>query len=534
MTPAPNAAFVLGLRLAALGLAALAWQAGGIWIVTAGLWSVLTLGRVPSTRLGVELALVGAALAVLVGPLRPLAAAAAGFALLLRFVAPERGLLRLNGMDRYFVAQDYPGMPANSHICVELERPLDRAALDRAVAAIQRDVPLLRSFVREAAFGAERFEARRPFGGARLTWTDAAPEADGGALLHRRFDLEREPPLRVIHAARPGGAAVLVLTLHHSACDGEGLFLALGWLTQRYNEALAQRPAAPLALTTEGLRFRDAVRRQGKGLGWLVRMVRRHVRPLGKVGVLNASLYDDVAPTACHTRHLLGRIDPHVFERLGQQAGAGELTRNDLLVACALRAADQHQQARGRADRPFRLLLPTNLRGTLKLGPGLQNFLGVVRADFGIDEVRTPGLPDIVHARVREGRSLEDAVETPVNIGVMCLLLPPWLMRRALRKLDLDTSSSFFSFLFSNMRSPPLPALDGVRTESVAIRGSLGRRPPLGLALAREQAGMAVTIEYSYPLVTDASAAGYLERFLGEVAAVGGAGRPVQALLPPG
>jgi NRPS condensation-like uncharacterized protein len=376
---------------------------------------------------------------------------------------------------------------------------------------------MLRTFLRESLLAVERFEARRPFGGERLRWSERSI-AEDPSLLHARFDLRREPPYRVACGRRAGGGHTIVLTLHHSACDGEGLLVALNYLVQRYNEARAGRAAAAHARTVEGLRFRDAVRAQGKRLTWLWQMVRRHVRPTGKVGVQNASLLDETAPLPTETRHHLGTLPEAAWQRVGEAIAGKELTRNDVLLAAALRAADAHQRERGRPERPFRVMLPTNLRGQLGLATGLQNFLGVLRAEFTVAEVRAPDLVDIVHARVREHRSLEDAVETPVNLGVMTLVLPTWLMRRALRKLDLDASSSFFSFLFSHMRAPELQALDGVTTRAVYIRGSLARRPGFGLALTREKSGLSVTVEYLHPLVTDESAAAFARRFADEVA----------------
>jgi NRPS condensation-like uncharacterized protein len=521
MSPGPWSAFDVGARLAGVALVVSGWRVGG-WL--GGLFIVfgaLALLRVVSRRLVVELALAQVLVAAAIGERctdETAAIACAVGTLLVLVLAPERRRLPLNGMDRYFVAQDYPGTPVNSHICVELAALPDRASLAAATAALGRDVPMLRTFLREAALGVERFEARRAFGGERLRWATEASLGDDPSLLHARFDLRREPPYRVACTRSDGGGATIVLTLHHSACDGEGLLIALDYLIQRYNEALAKVSPAPLALTVEGLRFRDVVRARGKGLGWLWQMIRRHLRPLDKVGVKNASLLDDTSPVPHQTRHHLSRIDEAAWRGIGDAMKGRELTRNDLLLAAALRAADAHQRERGRPDRPFRVLLPANLRAQLELGPGLQNFLGVLRAEFTVDEVRSPRLHEVVHERVREGRSLEDAVETPVNLGVLTLLLPPWLMRRALKKLDLDAESSFFSFLFSHMRAPELKTLAGVATRAVSIRGSLARRPGFGVALTREAAGLAVTIEYLHPLVSDASAAAFARRFGDEVA----------------
>jgi hypothetical protein len=517
--PGPWSAFDLGTRAAGVALAVCGFRMGGVAASLLATWGLLSLLRVPSRRLVVELAL---ALLLLsfwgTEVLTPATFAAfATFALLA--AAPERRALHLNGMDRYFVAQDYPGTPMNSHICLDLADAPDRAALARATAALGADVPMLRTFLREAVLGVRRFEARRPFGGDRLRWTDATI-AEDPSLLHAPFDLRREPPYRVACVRRAPAGQTVVVTLHHSACDGEGLLLALNYLVQRYNEARAGAAPQPLALTVEGLRLRVVVRARGKGPGWLWQMIRRHVRPTDKVGVQNASLLDETAPVAHETRHHLDELPEAAWQGVGTAIAGRDLTRNDVLLAAALRAADAHQRERGRPERAFRVMLPINLRSQLGLAPGLQNFLGVLRAVFSFSDVRSPRLAEIVHERVREGRTLEDAVETPVNLGVMTLALPTWLMRRALRKLDHDANSSFFSFLFSHMRAPELLALAGVTTLAVNIRGSLARRPGFGLALTREAAGLSITVEYLHPLVTAASAGAFARRFADEVAQI--------------
>jgi hypothetical protein len=515
--PGPWNAFVLATRLCGLALVVLAWRAGWPWGLTLGTFALVSLGRVPQRRLLVELAIVALVLGLRDEPAYDLPALGmAGASLLALLFAPEASLLRLNGMDRFFIAQDYPGTPTNSHTFLELSAPLDRAALEAAVADLHREVPLFRSFVRESAFGVERFVARRPFGGPLLQWLDVPTSTNDDAVLHAPFDLARQPPFRVLHAPE-GDKARLVMTTHHSASDGQGMLISADWLLQRYGERRAGKPPTPLALTKEGVRLRDVVRARGKSIVWLLQMVRRHVKPSGKVGERNAELHDDANAAGVSTRWHTDWIEPARWQGLSRLASGQELTRNDLLVAASLRAADRFRRERGREDRPFRLLLPANLRPQLGLPPGLQNFLGVVNASFSVAEVRSTQLATIVHGRVQQGRELEEVIETPIHLGTMSLLLPPWLLRRALRKLDHAPGDNYFSFMFSHWRhAPPRPLAD-VTLERLSIRGSLSRRPPIGLVLVPERDGLAITLEYRYPLVVDASARAFVAAFRAEV-----------------
>ncbi|MBI4508342.1 MAG: hypothetical protein HY698_01820 [Deltaproteobacteria bacterium] len=518
--PSPHDPFCLGTRAAGLAVAWLGARHGGLgWIIAmVGAWSLL---RVPRRRLLLELA----ALALLAAALWPeggLAVAASGAALLIGLAAPESRALPLNALDRFFVAQDYPGTPMNSHHFVDTRAPIDRAALERALAALMAEVPMLRSFVREAVLGVERFVARKPWISAAslISWSDEPLEARDSAMLDAHIDLARSPPFRVIHAPRVEGGFRLCLTVHHSAVDGEGGLLLLGWLITRYNEAREGRPPSPLALPPDGRRFRILLGR--KGLPWLVRAIRRHVRPFGKVGVVRAHLLDDERPQPTHSRHQMETVSPSSWEALKSAAASLGVTRNDLLVAAALRAADRLRSARGNPDRPYRILLPTNLRKELGMPATLGNYVGTVKLEVTPDEVRATSLPQVVSTKVREGRSLDESIETPVHLGVISAIMPPKLLRAALRRLDADPHSFFFSFLWSHMRSPPeLPLPVGADTLRILVRGSLARRPGCGLAVTQSVGAVNVVFEYLHPIVSDATARAILQGFLAELEGLG-------------
>jgi NRPS condensation-like uncharacterized protein len=493
--------FALLTKLVTLALLALAWPHVAFVVAFA-----IELFRVPRRRLLLELAALGGALALFEHSPGP-GYAALGALFLVPF-APK--ILALNGLDRYFVAQDRPGTPMNSHHFVEVKEPLDRSTLARATASFQSDVAIARSFVHEAFLGVERFVAWHPLFGRPLRFLDRPLEPQD---LDAHFDLAREPPFRVLHAPREGGF-VLVLTVHHSAADGTGGFLLLERLLRRYEEARTRTPESRLPYEAKGRRFRELL--ASRGTGWLVSMVRRHVRPMDKLGVQNASLLDDEKPQPYSSRHQLVTLTWDRWESLKDKAQERGLSRNDLLLAAALRAADAWRRARGKPDRPFRVLFPVDLRPLLGLQPSVQNFVGVVRSDFTIEEVRSPDLPLRVKERVQESRTLEEAVETPVNLGFLSALLPPWAFRIALRSFDDDPRSFFFSLLWSNVRIPqdlPLPPT----TERAFIRGSLARQPGFGVVVSADGKQLNIALEYLVPLASDDGVRDYGDRLLTEI-----------------
>ncbi|GEM_PF-1069622 len=530
--PTSHAFYVLGTRACAL-LAVVAFLRLGrspnasVLAWTAAAWAATALFRVPRRRLIAELALgfgLGVGLLISLPMVRvgsdDLFLAVGVLALCIPVVlAPQgRSVLPMNGLDRYFVCQDYEAMRVNSHHFVDVSEQPSREALHSAVEALLAEMPIARSFVHETVLGMERFVAGGAWveAGELVQWLAKAIEADY-EVLDAPIDLLRCPPWRVLVAPRREGGWRIVLTIHHSAADGTGGMLWLSRLLQRYEEARTGREPAPLPADPPARRFRELFRPQGSA--WLLRMIRRHVRPMDKVGVRNASLLDDEAPRLSESAHALCDVPDAEWVRLKTRAEELGVSRNDLLVTASLRAADGWRRARQRPDQRFRILLPTDLRPTLGLSPSFQNFVGVVRSDFSVEAVRAEGLPRLVSGRVKLGRTLEEAIETPVNLGFLSAVLPPGLFRLLLRNFDNDPRSFFFSYLFSQVRIPPdLPRPPG--TERVWVRGSLPRQPGFGLVVCPDGERVTLAFEYLQAYVSDASVADYRDRFLAEIAKV--------------
>lgn len=503
----------MGVRLLALSLCALGIHAGryGFLASACGLFALL---RVPRQRLVLEIALAAVALGLYERAPYPLVVV--GGAVLVALLAPESRALPLNGLDRYFVAQDYDGTRLTSQHYVDTHEPWDRTALEKALDTVMVEVPMLRTFVREAPFGMERFVARRPWFSARelVHWTETMDATDP-QFLNAPLDLERAPPVRLVHSRRADGGFRLCLTVHHSAVDGEGGLVLLDRFVRRYNEALLRRPAEPLPDIPETKRFREIF--WPRGLGWIIRAIRRHVHPFGKMGVQHAHLLDDETPLRSDVHHHPVRIEPDLWARLKAAATPMGVSRNDLLVCAALRAADAIRKARGRDDRPYRLMLPSNLRSLLGVPPSLGNCVGSLRVPIEAADLRRSELPALVSKTIRSGRGLDDAVETPVNLGVMDAVMPVWLFRAILRKLDRSVNAFFFSFLFSSMRPPPGLAMpEGLTTERMFVGGALTRRPGFGLALTQFGGEVTAVIQYLSPIIRHETALDFARCFVDE------------------
>ncbi|WP_338865759.1 hypothetical protein [Myxococcus stipitatus] len=513
-TPSFHPPFVWGTRAAGLLLCVLSWHLGG-WAFLGWAWAALSLLRVPRRGLLVELAGVSGLLLLLSPDWMPLVGVV--LALCVIPLAPESHALNMNGVDRYFYLQDGPGSRMNSHHFVDTDAPMEREPLERAVSAVLGEVPLARSFVREAPLGIVRFVARRPWVGPTelLSWSDLPVEAEDSRVLDAPMDLRRLPPWRVIHAPRPEGGFRLCLTVHHSAVDGEGGLLMLDLLVRRYNELRAGRPLSPRVPLHGGQRLRAQTR--PRGLGWTLRMMRRHFSLGDQDKGASAVLADDVAARPTHTRHHLLRIPGESWQRLKAVSTARGVSRNDLLVGAVFRAADALRQARGAPDLRFRAFVPTNLRSALGIPSGLGNYLGMLQVVARPDEIRSPGLERLLSESIRSMRVLEESVGFMVNMGLVTLM-PPGMFRAALKRNDADPSAFNYSLLVSTIRQPEELALpEGIGTERVLVRGSLTGSPCIGVVIIHSGGAVHGVIEYLSPTMRDATVHEFGERWLAEV-----------------
>lgn len=423
----------------------------------------------------------------------------------------------LNGFDRALLAQTYPGRPMTTHHVLDLAAPLDRAALAGAVRALGAEVPALRSVVRETALGFARVPAPPS---VPLEWHDTPADLDAGDALLRPFDLAREAPFRVTHAARRGGGHRLVFTLHHGVTDGAGALLLWDALLRHY-DARAGRAVAPAApIAARGGRLRDLVARGGARL--VAALVRANVAGAGRFGLRRASLLEDRAAPTRRLRCLVLDVAPDRWRALGQRARAEGCSRNDLVLAAVLRAASAARRARGAPDETFRVLEPADLRGAMGVGRALQNHLGVVECDVAPAEVDAPDLPRVLAARLREARAPERLLATPFALGALAAALPPPALRALFRWLDGRAGAFMYSFLYSAIRARDgvhLPA--GVAVERAYCASTLPEQPGVGFTLTEVGDRVTIAMVYPEPRLSPEGAAALGARLLGALDAAG-------------
>jgi hypothetical protein len=248
------------------------------------------------------------------------------------------------------------------------------------------------------------------------------------------------------------------------------------------------------------------------------KMIRKHVDPNAKVGVLNASvLEDENAKPEATLRHMMV-LEKEGMEALWNAVKAYGTTRNHLYLAASLRAAESWRSERNKPQRPYRLLTPIDLRPLLGEKPGLGNYSGIINLDFTPQEVMGDSLLTLIKEQLKAGRKLEQAIEAPTNLGVVSALLPIRQFRKALREFDADPKSFFFSYGLTAINFPPQMHLpNDVDVQRVWMTGSVTGHPGFGLGPVRDRGRVYLLSAHRAPLLSADGAKDYLRRFKEEL-----------------
>jgi NRPS condensation-like uncharacterized protein len=481
------------------------WQAPTRVGLALAIWLTIRALCVPQRRLLVEVLLLAAAsVGIAEGVGTGVATAFAGLFVLEAIIQRTRlevATQPLVGFDLCHLLLTSPIRPSTTHHFLELSAPLDRAALVRALTELIGDVDRLRTFVREAPLGLERFVARHAWvdPATLVEWHDVATDPVDTGWFERRIEVSRTPPIRLFHARHPANGYLLGLTLHHSVADGTGAMMLLDGLLRRYDRARGREVRVPEIPSTGPRCRRLAWWHGGRAVAAMLRSAARQ----RTWRVRSASLLDDESPRPARFRQRLLDVPVSTWQAVVAAAGVRACTPNHFLMAASLRAADAVRRARGLADETFRVVVPSDLRKLFGLPRSLPNYIGTVPLEMTASEVRAPSLPSRVRDRVQAGRAPEAQMRFPIQIGLLGLL-PPAVGRRVLHAFDQDPRTFAFSFLFSHIRVPRELHLP-MDNEVVRLwcASSQGRQPAFGVAITTIGERTWALLQYLSPYVAD-------------------------------
>jgi amino acid adenylation domain-containing protein len=416
----------------------------------------------------------------------------------------------------WFLEQLDPGR-ATYHVPValRLSGPLDAAALARALTALARRHPALRTTLAAGEGGPVQRVA--PASPVPLPVDDAADEDALRRALdaeaHRPFDLARGPLFRARLVRRAADDHVLLLVMHHAVADGWSVEVVLRELSAVY----AGAPLAPLSTTFAAHAARaveEEGAEEGAGLAWW----RGHLQ--GAPPVLEIPGDRPRPPAQSHRGgEVPVRISPAAMEGLRALARAEGVTLHmALLAGWALYL--------GRAAAADDVVVGEALAG--RDGPEVEGVVGMFVRTLPL-RVRLDGAPTV---RALLGRVREAVLGAREHASI-----PLERLVEALRPVrDRGHAPLFQAVFVLNPPAAPVPALGPVRAERVRVPLAVSQFDLLLEVQEEEDGGVGGVLQFSADLFDRGTAermAGQLARLLGAMAAAPDAAVPALEWLDP-
>jgi len=465
---------------------------------------------------------------------------------------------------------DAPAEPCNVHVEVRVPGHLDEPALRRAVHSAIAAQP--RAVARRAQGG--RWQRRYAWELPAHLDTDpvsAATWTDEGDLAQQRMrflaaapPLEQSPPVRLLLAAGPGEARV-ILNAHHAALDGISCLDLLRAVAAHYPAAgdsdamlaapVPARSASPDATGTGSagpmaapdasgptVRFHDPglkpAWRGGLSPGsWEVSGSQRPNRA-GRPGLLprpatriaaDLRAGADRAGPGSRSGYGFRLITLPRVPALPPADGELRVTVNDLLIAALIVAIGRWNTAHGQPSARIRITMPVNARPAG--GGGAAGNLSRLTAVTA--QLPGPGyeLPSVIADVVRQTRRAKQHPGPQVDPLIRALAVP-WcpaaVKRRALRLL-LRTAGPLFcdTSLLSNLGAVATPPAFGHLPAS-HLWFSTSAHMPRGLSVGAVTAGgrLSLCLSYRRALFSEPAAARFTDGFTAAMSQITGLRSP--------
>src|SRR5579883_350602 len=241
----------------------------------------------------------------------------------------------LNLADRLFLMLDGIGAPAQIFMGVELDGRLAPAVLQRAANALIGDYPKLNTRAERRLLGYRRV----PADGSGLDDLVILSRTES-EVLQKRLNLRGSRGIQWSCINRDDGRSLLLMTIHHSVCDGTSALVALERFSVHYAYFTGKKSMPDAVAGDMPHRYRDYFRRMParEQLSIMVRACIRTIRLAAGFAVSEACATFTDMPLPC-TGELRKRIiaiptsDVHCLMRWAVRRRA---TVADALLAAAV------------------------------------------------------------------------------------------------------------------------------------------------------------------------------------------------------
>jgi NRPS condensation-like uncharacterized protein len=275
----------------------------------------------------------------------------------------------LNCVDKCLLALDSINEPMIFHIIVTLQGMIDPARLDQAISTAQDIHPVMKTMLHVKSMRCVR-EVKEGFEGGVLTTIDASvPDTSYenylSTWMNRRFDLEKEFPVRALLIKKKDQEYLLVFSFHHSAADGIRALIFIRTVIESYNNELSRdfdslRDTRINRKKDELLEFANSQRHK------VEHYYRKMISSLFHRFVTAAFSF----PTRVfhdkqgHSRELgfyFRVLGPKEFQQLQSKAWLAGVELNHIFLAALYRTVEKWNNMHGKPSKNIRIMAPVNI-----------------------------------------------------------------------------------------------------------------------------------------------------------------------------
>jgi hypothetical protein len=414
----------------------------------------------------------------------------------------------LNLADRLFLLLDGIGAPAQIFVGVELDGRLEAAALHRAASALIRDYPKLNTRVVRGLLGYRRVYADD--NGSNDLVVLASSEC---AFLQKQLDLRGSRGVQWLCIERGDGGSTLLMTVHHSVCDGGSALAAMERLSSLYGHFAGGKTSIPgVAGGDMPHRYREHLKKM-PARERLSTITNGFVHTARMIAGLESSppcaTFTDM-PLPCTgelRRRMIAIPTPDVHYLMRWAVRRRATVADALLAATLVSGASTWPQ---REAHPALICLP--IGGGSGAGPANR----AVSFQLRVPLERCKSFPDALQAvaeRTEPARRPNAGIRETLIERTGLSLVPPAVFERLARGYFARRTNTRETLTFTVLSGPldaPMPRFGDLRVQDVFIAGSLLAPPGLRLGVVAAPGKLNLCISYLYPVILESS----MDRFV--------------------
>lgn len=409
----------------------------------------------------------------------------------------------LNSLEKFLLAHESEVVSYNSQIVVEFNGDIRLLDMQKAVDQAIREIPLLRSYIKETTFKFRRFyKTESDFNSEQVIEVrDKILNQDSiDEFCQKKFDLAKSPAFRFLLAKTSNGKNILIFNVHHSLCDAAGQFHLLEEVFRVMN-GMEIRSGAK---SDKVFRYRDLWKHMG--WKWFVGNIYSQLRPLSKQRQYKmATLIDHLDRPERFVTSTTIHLSENEQNKIRESCKKFDISITEYLSYCCFKALDSSLKSRGDHKTPIMVYLPKTLRPLLKIRYSLQNILTTVWIVGKRDEIHDLNfLGKVKH--IINSHKMDKAAKFIFGTLWASAVLKPKTMREIYQKLDRDADSITSSLLISAGRVPRSYTFpEGWSDISVWARGVMLKSPGVGVIFTGVAGAETITFEYLKDLTEKAT-----------------------------